>query len=211
LGQLLFSIHRTGTLWTGGRDPLSTTPVLYLPSVAGNFVSANLASALGFVDLAALFFGAGLFAWIALESILMHRLYVHAPLAVPLRPTLGIQLAPAVVGCSAYLSMTHGAPDFVAKGLLGYGLLQGLILLRLLPWIMQQPFAASYWAFTFGLTAIAFDAMVFVERGAGGMFAYLAVVLFAIANAGVAAIAVGSIWLLIRGRILPAPLPAPAR
>ena len=211
LGQLVFSVHRTGTLWTGGRDPLSTTPVLYLPSVAGNFVSANLASALGFGDLAALFFGAGLLAWIALESILMHRLYVHAPLAVPLRPTLGIQLAPAVVGCSAYLSMTHGAPDFVAKGLLGYGLLQGLILLRLLPWIMEQPFAASYWAFTFGLTAIAFDAMIFVERGAGGMFAYLAVVLFAIANAGVAAIAVGSIWLLVRGRILPAPLPAPAR
>ncbi len=167
LGQLVFSVHRTGTLWTGGRDPLSTTPVLYLPGVAGNFVSANLASALGFGDLAALFFGAGLLAWIALESILMHRLYVHAPLAVPLRPTLGIQLAPAVVGCSAYLSMTHGAPDFVAKGLLGYGLLQGLILLRLLPWIMEQPFAASYWAFTFGLTAIAFDAMIFVERGAG--------------------------------------------
>lgn len=76
---------------------------------------------------------------------------------------------------------------------------------------MEQPFAASYWAFTFGLTAIAFDAMVFVERGAGGMFAYLAVVLFAIANAGVAAIAVGSISLFVRGRILPAPLPAPAR
>lgn len=43
------------------------------------------------------------------------------------------------------------------------------------------------------------------------MFAYLAVVLFAIANAGVVAIAVGSIWLVIRGRILPAPLPASAR
>ena len=106
--------------------------------------------------------------------------------------------------------MTHGAPDLVAKGLLGYGLLQGLILLRLLPWIMEQPFAGSYWAFTFGLTVIAFDAIVFVERGAGGIFPYLAVVLFAIANAGVAAIADGSIWLVARGRILPAPIPAPA-
>jgi len=210
LGQLVFSVYRTGTLWTGGRDPLATTPVLYLPTVAGNFVSANLASALGFGDLAALFFGTGLLAWIALESVLMHRLYVHAPLAVPLRPSLGIQLAPAVVGCSAYLSMTHGAPDLVAKGLLGYGLLQGLILLRLLPWIMKQPFAASYWAFTFGLTAIAFDTMIFVERGASGIFPYLAVVLFSIANAGVTVIAIGSIWLVARGRILPAPVPAPA-
>jgi len=65
LGQMVFSVYRTGTLWTGGRDPLATTPVLYLPTVAGNFVSANLASALGFGDLAALFFGAGVLAWIA--------------------------------------------------------------------------------------------------------------------------------------------------
>ena len=115
-GQFLFSVYRTGDLWTGGRDPLTTTPVLYLPTVGGNFVSAVLSSALGFGDLAALFFGAGFLAWAALESVLIHRLYVHAPLAVPLRPTLGIQLAPAVVGCSAYLSMTHGAPDLIAKG-----------------------------------------------------------------------------------------------
>ena len=209
-GQFLFSVYRTGDLWTGGRDPLTTTPVLYLPTVGGNFVSAVLSSALGFGDLAALFFGAGFLAWAALESVLIHRLYVHAPLAVPLRPTLGIQLAPAVVGCSAYLSMTHGAPDLIAKGLLGYGLLQGVILLRLLPWIMKQPFGASYWAFTFGLTSIAFDAMIFVERGAGGIFPYLAVALFVIANAGVATMAAGSIWLVARGRILPAAIPVPA-
>lgn len=147
---MVFSVHRTGTLWTGGRGRLATTSVVYLPTIARNFSSANLASAFGLGYLAALFFGARLFAWIALESILMHRLYVHTPLAVPLRPTLGIQLAPAVVGCSAYLSMTHGVPDLVAKGLLGYGLLQGLIQLRLLPQIMERPFAVSYWAFHSG-------------------------------------------------------------
>ena len=46
---------------------LPPTPVLYLPTVAENFVSVNLASALGFGDLAAIFFNAGLSAWIALE------------------------------------------------------------------------------------------------------------------------------------------------
>jgi hypothetical protein len=40
------------------------------------------------------------------------------------------------------------------RGALGYGLLQALLLLlRLLPWIMEQPFAASYWGFAFGATA----------------------------------------------------------
>jgi tellurite resistance protein len=33
--------------------------------------------------------------------------------------------------------------------------MQALLRLRLLPWIMQQPFAASYWGFTFGVTALA--------------------------------------------------------
>jgi hypothetical protein len=50
LGQLAFGLYRTGQLWMGGRDPNATTPVLYLPSVAGSFVSSIGASALGFPD-----------------------------------------------------------------------------------------------------------------------------------------------------------------
>jgi hypothetical protein len=52
-----------------------------------------------------------------------------------LRPTLGIQLAPPTIGCSAYLSITSGPPDLFAQMLLGDGLFQALLLLwgRLLP------------------------------------------------------------------------------
>ncbi|WP_333490072.1 potassium-tellurite ethidium and proflavin transporter [Acidocella sp. MX-AZ03] len=39
-----FGIWRTGLLWQGGRDPATTTPVLYLPSVAGGFVAAAAAA-----------------------------------------------------------------------------------------------------------------------------------------------------------------------
>ena len=205
LGQLAFAIFRTGQLWKGERDPLTTTPVLYLPTVAGSFVSANAASAFGAPDLAGMFFGAGLLAWLGIESVIIHRLYTHAGLAKLLRPTLGIQLAPAVVGCSAYLGVTTGHPDLVAKGLLGYGLLQALVLARLLPWIMEQPFGASYWAFTFGLTALAFDAIVFVERGASGFFVPLSILLLAIASAGVGLIALCTLWLIVGGRLVPAP------
>ncbi len=67
-------------------------------------------------------------------------------IGLSLRPTLGIQLAPPVVGCVAYLGITSGQPDTSAQILL-----QALILLRLLPWLCQQPFAASYWTFTFGV------------------------------------------------------------
>ena len=39
--------------------------------------------------------------------------------------------------------------------LFGYGLLQLLFMLRLLPWYMSQPFNASFWSFSFGVSALA--------------------------------------------------------
>ena len=166
----------------GGRQPEMTTPILYLPTVAGSFVSAIVASALGYREWSALFFGMGMFSWLALESIIMQRLYLMDALPKPLRPTLGIQLAPPVVGCVAYLGLTSGQPDIFAQILFGYGLVQALILLRLLPWLCQQPFAASYWAFTFGVSALALASLRFVERGMTGVMESLAVLLFIGAN-----------------------------
>lgn len=203
LGQILFAVYRTGVLWTGGREQTSTTAVLYLPTVAGNLVSANLASAFHFPELAAMFFGAGVLAWFALESVLMHRLYTQEPLAPALRPTLGIQLAPPVVACSAYLALTTGEPDLVAKGLLGYGLIQALILVRLLPWIVQQSFSPGYWAFTFGLTALSYDTMRFAERSASTLFKGLAEGIFVIVNILLAIIVIGTLKLLVQGRLFP--------
>jgi tellurite resistance protein len=89
-----FALWRTGLLWRGERDHGATTPVLYLPLVAGAFVTAMAAGSLGYSDWAQLAFGAGLFSWFAIESVLLHRLYTGAALPLPLRPTLGIQLAP---------------------------------------------------------------------------------------------------------------------
>ncbi|RYX94932.1 MAG: dicarboxylate transporter/tellurite-resistance protein TehA [Bradyrhizobiaceae bacterium] len=207
-GQITFAVYRTGVLWTGGRDQTTTTAVLYLPTVAGNLVSANLASAFHLPDIAAMFFGAGVLAWFALESVLMHRLYTQAPLAPALRPTLGIQLAPPVVACSAYLALTSGEPDLLAKGLLGYGLMQAMILARLLPWLIQQCFTPGYWAFTFGLTALSYDTMRFVERGGSHMFTILAEGVFVIVNLLLAIIVIGTLMLLVQGRLLPSATPA---
>ena len=138
---IAFAVWRTGQLWQGGRDPSTTTAVLYLPAVAGSFVTAIVASALGYVGWAQYAFGAGLFTWLAVESVLLHRLYTAPSLPPALRPTLGIQLAPPTVGTLAYLSITTGVPDLLAHALLGYGLLQALLMLRLLPWISEQKFA----------------------------------------------------------------------
>jgi tellurite resistance protein len=205
-----FAVWRTGILWQGGRDPAATTPVLYLPAVAGAFVTATAAAALGHGDWGQLAFGAGLFSWLAIESVLLHRLYTVAGMPAALRPTLGVQLAPPVVGAVAYLSVTPGAPDPFAYAMLGYGLLQALLLLRLLPWIRQQPFAPSYWAFTFGATALASTPLLMVEHGATGAAASIAPYLFVAANILVGLIAVATAGLLFQGRLLPSGSAPPA-
>jgi hypothetical protein len=148
----------------------------------------------------ALGFGAGLFSWLALESVILHRLLVHDALAIPLLPTLGIQLAPPVVGCVAYLSLTTGSPDNFALALLGYGLLQALLLVRVAPRLRAQPFAAPYWAFTFGASALALAPIRMVQRGAE--LDWLAIALFVAANLVVGSVALGTLHLAVRGRLL---------
>jgi tellurite resistance protein len=213
LYTVAFSAWRTGGLWQGGRELAHTTAVLYLPTVAGSFVTAAVAAALGYPDWGQLAFGAGLFSWLAIESVLIHRLYTADALPLPIRPTIGIQLAPPTVGAIAYLSVTNGPPDLVVHALLGYGLLQALVLIRLLPWIREQPFSASYWGFTFGVTALAAAPLRLIERGETGPLALLAPYLFVIANLIIAVMALATLNLLLRGRLLPppAPLPTPAR
>ncbi|MCX6461511.1 MAG: dicarboxylate transporter/tellurite-resistance protein TehA [Actinobacteria bacterium] len=208
--QLAYGIRFTSNFWMGERDEKTLSPALYLPTVAGNFVSAFGAGYFGYPELGVLFLGAGVLSWLALESIITHRLATVSALPLPLRPAMGIMLAPPVVGCIGYLFVTGGLdgppPDLAALALFGYGLLMFLILIRLLPWVMKQPFTASYWAFSFGITAIAFDAIVFVIRGAHGPMESLAVALFVVANLALIAIITGTVRLLVTRSLMPPPL-----
>jgi tellurite resistance protein len=200
---LAFAIWRTGILWQGERDETATSAVLYLPTVAGCFVTATLLAALGYGEWGQLAFGAGAFSWLAIESVLLRRLY-HSPAMLPaLRPTLGVQLAPPVVGGVAYLAITQGPPDVLVHALLGYGLLQTLLLLRLMGWIAGKAFVPGYWAFSFGVTAIAQMPLIMLARGGAGPAAVLAPILFVGANAALAILFVGTLWLTLRGKLLP--------
>ncbi|WP_341316848.1 dicarboxylate transporter/tellurite-resistance protein TehA [Paraburkholderia sp. IMGN_8] len=201
--QLALGIFLQGRLWQGGRKPELITPAIYLPTVAPSFVAGTAAAAFGFHQLGGLFFGAGLLLWLAIESLILHRAAVHEPLPEALRPILGVQLAPPVVGGVTYLSLTTGAPDLFALILLGYGLYQALLLLRLLPWIRRQAFVPGYWAFSFGVGALPTMAMRMVERGAAGPLEWVAPVLFVAANLIIGVLAVKTLELLLRGKLFP--------
>ncbi len=211
LYTIVFGVWRTGGLWMGGRDPSTTTPVLYLPTVAGAFVMATQAGALGYRDFGQYAFGVGLFSWLAIESVLWQRLYNAPEMALALRPTVGIQLAPPSVGAVAYLSITQGTPNVVAHALIGYALLQVLLLARLLPWIRQPSFAPSYWAVGFGLVAIATAPLRMILRRDSGTITLIAPCTFVLANVVIGALAVATLVRLGRGELFPrADLPTPS-
>ncbi|MFM0737956.1 dicarboxylate transporter/tellurite-resistance protein TehA [Paraburkholderia xenovorans] len=201
--QLALGAYLHGRLWQGGRQPELITPAIYLPTVAPSFVAGTAAAAFGFHQLGALFFGAGLLSWLAIESLILHRAAVHEPLPEALRPILGVQLAPPVVGGVTYLGLTSGTPDLFAMMLLGYGLYQVLMLLRLLPWIRQQAFVPGYWAFSFGVAALPTMAIRMVERGATGPIEWLAPVLFVAANVVIGILVVKTVQLMVRGTLVP--------
>ncbi|CAM2153703.1 tellurite resistance protein [Pararobbsia alpina] len=207
LAGLGIGAHQYARVWKGHLSAAQVTPVAYIPGVAANLVAGAVAANLGWHGLGGLFFGAGVLSWLAIESIMLHRVTAHPELDPVLRPGLGIQLAPPVVAGGAYLSLTTGAPDVIALALLGYGLYQLATMGRLLPWIVRQPFTPAYWAFSFGIAALPTMAMRMVARGAEGSVEWIAIASFVFANVAIGLFIVRTIGLWINGRLLPVVAP----
>ncbi|VVN43630.1 dicarboxylate transporter/tellurite-resistance protein TehA [Pseudomonas fluorescens] len=200
-GQLAFSVTRFGGMLRGGRAANATTGVIYLPGVAGNFVSAIALSSIGAIDFGKLFFGAGFFTWMALESILLQRLLIGDALAPDLRPTMGIQLAPPVVGAVAYLAVTGGQVDLFLYSLMGYGIVQLLILARLGSWLAESGFKASLWAFSFGITSLALASLQAGLLSAHSWFTSAAPLFFVLANLFIGCLSILTLRLFVTKRL----------
>ncbi|MFL6707287.1 MAG: dicarboxylate transporter/tellurite-resistance protein TehA [Massilia sp.] len=200
-----FAAWRTGKLWSSERSDGATTAVLYLPSVAGGFVCATALGALGWPQWGQMAFGGALLSWLAIESVLLRRLLIGPAMPPALRPTMGIQLAPPVVGLVAYLSVSGDTAGVLPHAMLGYGLLQVLVLAGRLRWLTQQAFTPSYWGFSFGATAIAQAPLIMMADGASAPAATLAPLLFVLANLLVAVLVVLTLRLLFSPKLTPAP------
>jgi tellurite resistance protein len=200
--QLLYAAWQNAGLWRGSHPREATTPGLYLPTVANNFISAMACGALGYHDAGVVFLGAGVFSWLSLEPAILQRLRSAGELPMALRTSLGIQLAPALVACSAWLSVNGGECDVLAKMLFGYGLLQLLFMLRLIPWYLAQPFNASFWSFSFGISALATTGLHLGHSETTGFFHTLAVPLFIFTNVIIGLLLIRTFVLLIQGKLL---------
>ncbi|MBV7387571.1 dicarboxylate transporter/tellurite-resistance protein TehA [Pasteurellaceae bacterium TAE3-ERU1] len=203
VAQLLFAAYRSAGLWRGGHPVEATTPILYLPTVAANFVSAIALKSLDLPNYAMLFFGMGMISWLTLEPAILQRLRNATPVAEESRPILSIQLAPAFVAVNTYLHIVDGKMDYFALALIGYGLLQLLFLLRLLPWIVQNSFKISFWGFSFGLASMATAGVFLMGSPEWGMDT-LGFVFFVFGSACIALLVLGTLVQLLRGKFFPA-------
>lgn len=202
VAQLSYAAWQSAGLWRGTHPAEATTPGLYLPTVANNFISCMACGALGFQDLGLLFLGAGVLSWLSLEPAILQRLRSHGEMPEPVRLSLGIQLAPALVACSAWLAVNGGEADVLAKMLFGYGLLQLLFMVRLFPWYLKGPFNPAFWSFSFGLSALATTALHLGHASHGGILPTLALPLFIFSNVLIGLLFVRTLILLFQGDLL---------
>lgn len=209
-GQLGFVAVRCAPLWTGTQPLDATTPALYLPFVAANFISALGLGAAGHEQLGYVFLGAGAISWLTLEPLITHRLRTGPEMPPAARGVVGVQLAPAFVACYAYLAVNGGRFDALALGLFGYGILQLVLMLRLWRWILAGGFTPGLWAFSFGVAAMSNTGLRLAYARPDTAVRFLAITTVVIATVLLLALVVGTVILLVRGRLLPAPAPAPA-
>ena len=153
-GQLLFSSYHVSEQWHGNTPSEMETPAMYMPTVGANFASAIALGAFGYSHWGYVFFGAGFLSWMSLEATYLYHLRSSEPLHPEKRPLLGIQLAPAFVGSSAYLSCNGGQIDMVVLGLIGYGLLNLFFMVRLMTWVLRLGLSMSLWAFSFAMASM---------------------------------------------------------
>lgn len=202
VAQLTYSAWQTAGLWRGQHPKEATTPGLYLPTVANNFISAMACGAFGFNDVGMLFLGAGLFSWLSLEPAILSRMRNLDEMSPAVRTSLGIQMAPAFVACSAWLSVNGGQADVFAKLLFGYGLLQMLFMIRLIPWYSSQPFNPSFWSFSFGVASLATTSIRLGHGTPGGALYWMSFPLFIAANLVIVLLMVKTFALLLQGKLL---------
>jgi tellurite resistance protein len=149
----------TGQWIAGDLDINKAHPGYFLPTVAGGFLSAQVAPHVGLHSLGMLCFGVGVGCWLLLGSVILNRLLFTSLPPAALMPTLAIEVAPPAVAGNAYFALHGLRADTASYALAGYAVLMVLVQVRLLPLYLRLRFTPGFWAFTFSWSAVALLAL----------------------------------------------------
>ncbi len=194
--QLLYGIFFTERIWLKTHHFNFITPALYLPTVAGNFVSALVAGLFEFNTLGMLFLGIGFFSWLSLESIIMNRLKKET-ISNDFKPTLGIMMAPPAIAGAACISLNLNESP-VLYFLIGYALFQFFIFLKFLPSLFKEQFKLSFWAFSFGVTTTTYICLKTFGNRNEVFYDYFTIGIFLLANLLIIYLIINSYLLIVR-------------
>lgn len=206
LGRFEHLLWLTDQWIVGDLDKSKAHPGYFLPTVAGGFLSAQVATHVGLHSLGMLCFGVGVGCWLLLGSVILNRLVFTNQLPPALMPTLAIEAAPPAVAGNAYFALHGLRADTVSYALAGYAILMVLVQLRLLPLYLRLRFTPGFWAFTFSWCAVALLALHWLALAHPAGQRVLAWLVCGAVTALVAAIAVRTVVALIR-RDLVTPMP----
>lgn len=199
--QGIIAIRVVAMLTTAALPAAAVTPVLYLPPVAGGFVGGMALSALAYPGWAALLFGMGLVSWALLEVRVLNRLFEGA-MPEALRPTIGLELAPASVAVLAAGAIWPLLPGDVL--IVGLGVASGPVLavVARYKWWGAVPFSLGFWSFSFPLAAFAGAVIEVVRRG--GWPPFIGAIALGVALLAFAFLGVKTLILAARGKLLAA-------
>lgn len=199
--QGVIAIRIVAIITTAALPAGAVTPALYVPPVAGGLVGAMALQTLGYPGWAALLFGMGLASWALLEIRVLNRLFEGA-MPEAMRPTIGLELAPATVGTLAVATLWPQLPGELL--IIGLGIAAGplVAVLARYKWWRQVPFAIGFWSFSFPVAAFAAALIEVVRRG--GWPPAIAGTGLALASVVIAFLALRTLRLLAQGRLIPA-------
>jgi len=199
--QGVIAIRIVAIITTAALPAGAVTPALYVPPVAGGLVGGMALQTLGYPGWAALLFGMGLSSWALLEIRVLNRLFEGA-MPEALRPTIGLELAPATVGTLAVATLWPQLPGELL--IIGLGIAAGplVAVLARYKWWRQVPFAIGFWSFSFPAAAFAAALIEVAQRG--GWPPAIAGAGLALASAVILLLTWRTLRLLAQGRLLPA-------
>ncbi|MBI2745536.1 MAG: hypothetical protein HYX45_08110 [Burkholderiales bacterium] len=199
--QGVIAIRIVAIITTASLPAGAVTPALYVPPVAGGLVGGMALQTLGYPGWAALLFGMGLASWALLEIRVLNRLFEGA-MPEAMRPTIGLELAPATVGTLAVATLWPQLPGELL--IIGLGIAAGplVAVLARYKWWRQVPFAIGFWSFSFPVAAFAAALIEVVRRG--GWPPAIAGTGLALASVVIAFLVLRTLRLLAQGRLIPA-------
>jgi tellurite resistance protein len=186
-------IHRTGV------EIGHVNPAWFIP-VVGNVLVPITGVRFLHPEVSWFFFSVGIVFWLVLLTIVMYRLFFHAPLPERLLPTLFILVAPPAVGFISYFALS-GIVDAFARVLYYTALAFTLLLASNAARFLKARFFLSAWAYSFPLAAVTIATLIMAHQVGGAGFEWIAVALLATLNVVVVLLLARTALAILRNEI----------